>query len=78
MIRTLEAEAAKRGYRQIGLGVGLYADYGPAQRFYNKLAYVVDGFGITSHNQPVAPGATVRVDDDLNIWLTKRLLRCTN
>lgn len=73
LITAFESEAAHRQYRQIGLGVGLYSDYGPAQRLYAKLGYVIDGLGITSHYEIVTPGSTVKVDDDLVIWLSKAL-----
>ena len=73
LIEAFENEAIVRGYREIGLGVGLYADYGPAQRLYSKLGYLMDGQGITAHNEIVSPGSTVRVDDDLVVWLSKKL-----
>jgi GNAT superfamily N-acetyltransferase len=73
LIGFFEERARERGARAIGLGVGLYADYGPAQRLYFKLGYRPDGRGITSANLPVAPMARVRLDDDLVLWLTKDL-----
>jgi GNAT superfamily N-acetyltransferase len=57
-----------------GLGVGLYADYAAAHRMYLKRGYLPDGQGIAYEFKPVAPGTTVRVDDDLNLMMT-RLLR---
>ena len=56
-----------------GIGVGLYADYGPAQRMYVLRGYVPDAHGITYNDQRVPGGATVIADDDLILWLTKRL-----
>lgn len=56
-----------------GIGVGLYGDYGPAQRMYVRRGYMPDGRGITYHNEHVAPGSAVAADDDLVLWLTKRL-----
>jgi GNAT superfamily N-acetyltransferase len=73
MITALEQRARKRGCLQIGLGVGLYADYGAAQRLYAKLGYVPDGHGMTSRLAPAPGGAQVKVDDDLLIWLVKSL-----
>src|ERR1051326_265609 len=73
MIAALEQRARKRGCLQIGLGVGLYADYGAAQRLYGKLGYVPDGHGITAKLAPAPGGAQVKVDDDLLIWLVKSL-----
>jgi GNAT superfamily N-acetyltransferase len=56
-----------------GLGVGLYPDYGAAQRMYVLRGYVPDGLGITFRNHHVAAGEEVRVDDDLVLWFTKAL-----
>jgi GNAT superfamily N-acetyltransferase len=57
----------------VGIGVGLYADYGAAQRMYVRRGYVPDGRGVTYDNVPVVPGASVPVDDDLVLWFTKQL-----
>lgn len=65
MIGTFEQYARQRGRKFIGLGVGLYADYGPAQRLYVKLGYRPDGSGITYADEPVPAGQTVRLDDRL-------------
>ncbi|WP_051248525.1 GNAT family N-acetyltransferase [Inquilinus limosus] len=73
LIRAFEDLARAAGRRQIGLGVGLYADYGPAQRLYAGLGYRPDGRGVTWREQPVEPGAPVPVDDDLVLWLIKPL-----
>lgn len=73
LIASLETSARAEGYTTIGLGVGLYADYGPAQRLYAALGYQPDGRGLTYQNAPVIPGATVRVDDDLILWMVKNL-----
>lgn len=56
-----------------GIGVGLYADYGPAQQLYVRRGYVPDGQGLWYRNRPAAAGDMVRVDDDLILYLTKRL-----
>lgn len=73
LIQHLENMAKKLGYKQIGLGVGLYADYGPAQILYCKLGYVPDGNGITYKASSVVPGKQCPVDDDLILWLSKRI-----
>jgi len=59
--------------RYIGLGVGLYQDYGNAQQMYGKRGYVMDGKGMTYMNNQVQPGQPVMVDDDLLIYLVKEL-----
>ena len=56
-----------------GIGVGLYADYGPAQRMYVKRGYVPDGNGVTYLDSYVVPGESVPVDDDLVLFLIKQL-----
>ncbi len=73
LITALEDEARRRGFTEIGIGYGLYADYGPAQRLYFKLGYVPDGLGATYHYAPVTPGAWFPIDDDLVLWMTKPL-----
>ncbi|MHB1683962.1 MAG: GNAT family N-acetyltransferase [Bacilli bacterium] len=55
----------------VGIGVGLYESYGSAQRIYAKRGYIPDGRGVMYKQQPVVPGATVCVDDDLNLYFTK-------
>lgn len=59
--------------KQIGLGVGLYKDYAPAQNLYLNLGYRLDCQGATTNYQPITPGEMVKVDDDLVIWLIKDL-----
>lgn len=56
-----------------GIGVGLTADYGAAQRLYIKRGYVPDGRGLMWHNRAVAYGAQVTVDDALTLHLVKSL-----
>jgi GNAT superfamily N-acetyltransferase len=57
----------------VGLGVGLYADYGAAHLMYLKRGYLPDGRGIAYEFAPVAPGTMVRVDDDLTLMMTRKL-----
>lgn len=56
-----------------GIGVGLYADYGAAQRMYVRRGYIPDGCGITYGDAYVTPGQSYPVDDDLVLWLVRRL-----
>lgn len=56
-----------------GIGFGLYVDYGVAQRLYFKRGYIPDGHGVHYQDQPVTPGKAYPVDDDLVLFLTKRL-----
>ncbi len=73
LILHLEEVAKKEGYHRLGIGVGLYRDYGPAQILYYNLGYLPDGKGITYKDRPVVPGETYPVDDDLILWLHKLL-----
>ena len=58
----------------IGIGVGMDADYGPAQRMYVVRGYIPDGRGLTSDRRHLQWGETVRVDDDLVLFLARRLV----
>jgi len=68
-----EACVKQKGYKIIGLGVGLYSDYGTAQRMYIKRGYNLDGRGLQKNGKTVEPGFDVFVDDNLNLFLTKEL-----
>ena len=56
-----------------GVGVGMAAGYGPAQRLYLRRGYVPDGCGLTTHERPVVEGERVIVDDDLVLYFTRLL-----
>ncbi len=73
LIKWLENLASQEGYNQIGIGVGLYHDYGPAQQLYFQLGYIPDGNGITYKGHPTVAGQSYPLDDDLILWLTKAL-----
>jgi GNAT superfamily N-acetyltransferase len=73
LIGALEMRVRHRGHKLIGLGVGLYADYGPAQRLYSHLGFEPDGRGITCHNLQADAGLMFKLDDDLLLWLVKSL-----
>jgi GNAT superfamily N-acetyltransferase len=73
LLKIAEQCAQDEGYKQIGLGFGLYADYGIAQRMYIKNGYIPDGLGITYGYERVEPGASIPIDDDAVLWLTKQL-----
>ena len=63
--------AGKSDY--VGIGVGLYPDYGLAQRLYIKRGYIPDGHGATYNNKYVIPGKEYPLDDDLVLWFTKKI-----
>jgi GNAT superfamily N-acetyltransferase len=70
-------DAAERRVKQrttiVGIGVGLYADYGAAQRLYVRRGFIPDGRGVMYRGQPVAPGQSIPVDDELALYFTKQL-----
>lgn len=73
LIGWLEDLAREKGFSEIGIGVGLYADYGSAQRLYARLGYIPDGHGITYQHKPAVAGESYPLDDELILWLTKPL-----
>jgi GNAT superfamily N-acetyltransferase len=73
LLDVAETEANKKS-STVGIGVGLLADYGSAQKLYIKRGYIPDDLGITSHYQLLSWGDTVRVDDDLVLWFRKEYL----
>ena len=54
-----------------GIGVGMYADYGSAQRMYVKRGYVPDGAGLVVDGIAPAPGSTIVLDDAPALMFTK-------
>lgn len=73
LIDHLEKLAQNEQYAQIGIGVGLYRDYGAAQKLYFQLGYKPDGQGITYKGKMGIPGESYPLDDDLILWLVKSL-----
>jgi len=73
LIKACEKMAKGRGAIEIGLGVGLLADYGSAQRLYVSLGFMPDGQGLHYKNIAVKYNENVKADDDLVIYLTRRL-----
>jgi ribosomal protein S18 acetylase RimI-like enzyme len=57
----------------VGIGVGMTADYGPAQILYVRRGYLPDGRGISYDEVFPTYGEPVTVDDSLVLHLTKRL-----
>ncbi|MFK4087107.1 GNAT family N-acetyltransferase [Kribbella sp. NPDC020789] len=57
----------------VGIGVGLYSDYGSAQRMYVRRGYLPDGRGLIYDGRQVPPMETVRNDDSLTLMFTKVL-----
>lgn len=57
----------------VALGVGLHSGYGSAQRLYVKRGYVPDGSGVWYGDKPCEPRGVYCNDDDLNLYLVKKL-----
>jgi len=72
LLKTAEEKASEK-FNVFGIGVGLYKDYGPAQRLYVKQGYIPYGDGITYNHEPVLTGSQVTLDDNLILWLTKKI-----
>ena len=73
LMDNAEERIKEKGYPTVGLGVGLYADYGNAQRLYIKRGYNFDGKGLMYQGVEVKPGSSVFVDDNLNLCMLKKL-----
>ncbi|MEO3944971.1 GNAT family N-acetyltransferase [Gorillibacterium sp. CAU 1737] len=73
LLEELERAAAAWNCARVGLGVGLYGDYGPAQLLYAKRGYHLDGKGMSYKNQRVKAGQEVPIDDELLVYLVKDL-----
>lgn len=71
----MDAAEARAGERSdvVGIGVGLYVDYGTAQRMYVRRGYMPDGRGLMYDWKPVPPGEQVRLDDGATLMFTKSL-----
>ena len=72
LMDAAEACAAERCER-VYLGVGLHSGYGSAQRMYVKRGYIPDGSGVWYLDRVHEPYAPCRNDDDLVLYLIKRL-----
>jgi GNAT superfamily N-acetyltransferase len=75
LMDAAEQLARDRGAATIGITVGLFDEYGPAQRMFALRGYVPDGRGACLGQDPVSKGARVIIGHELIIWLTKDLSR---
>jgi GNAT superfamily N-acetyltransferase len=73
MIDHCEALAKTEGHAQMGIGVGLHAGFGSAQRLYVKRGYVPDGTGVNYDRQPAGNGELRPLDDNLCLMMVKSL-----
>lgn len=73
LMEAIEQLAWMGGRRTVGITVGLFDDYGPAQRLYAKRGYLPDGRGVCQGTVPLQRGQAIRLDHDVILWLTKDL-----
>ena len=57
----------------VGIGFGIYEDYGAAQILYIKRGYIPDGKGLTKNSIPIQYGEKIIIDDSIVFCLTKKL-----
>ena len=72
LMDSAEALVAERS-DVVAIGVGLYADYGTAQRMYVRRGYIPDGRGLLYNLEQIPPGEMVRNDDDAILMFSKSL-----
>lgn len=75
LMDAAEELARDRGVGTLGITVGLFDEYGAAQRMYARRGYVPDGRGACRDKRPLRQGEQVTMDHDLIMWLTKDLGR---
>lgn len=73
LIGACEARARVEGLQEIGIGVGIGAEFGPAQNLYGRLGYVPDGAGVVFDRDPVRCGEVKPVDNRLCLMMIKNL-----
>ena len=73
LVNECEIIARDKGFKELGLGVGLHSGYGNAHKLYAKLGYVADGQGVVYDAQSIMPNDIRPVDDDLCLMMIKRL-----
>jgi GNAT superfamily N-acetyltransferase len=73
LMGAAEDLARSRGIAALGITVGLFDEYGPAQRLYALRGYVPDGRGACRGPRPLRQGTPVTMDHDLIFWLAKTL-----
>lgn len=73
LVEECEARAKSERLEDIGIGVGVGANFGAAQRLYARMGYVPDGAGVVFERQSVSVGEVRAVDDRLCLMLVKAL-----
>jgi GNAT superfamily N-acetyltransferase len=70
MLERAEQEIAQRS-PLAGICVGLFDEYGPAQRLYARRGFVPDGRGVCQGHRPLKHGESLVVEHDILLWLVK-------
>lgn len=73
LINACEKEAMTQGHTEIGIGVGVLSNFGPAQRLYHRMGYIPDGNGAVFERQPIQQGDIRPIDDRICLMLVKQL-----
>ncbi len=73
LVRHCEDQAMQDGHKEIGIGVGIIAEFGNAQRIYAEHGYIPDGSGVVFEREPVKSGEIRPMDDRLCMMLVKQL-----
>lgn len=73
LIKWCEGLARSKNCTQIGISVGLFKDYGPAQILYTRMGYIPDGNGVTYDREGVRPYSSYIIDDNLSLMMVKDL-----
>jgi GNAT superfamily N-acetyltransferase len=75
LLEAVEEHIQSRGFKTIGIAVGITPDFGPAQRLYATRGYVPDGSGLWHNGVLVKKGQTITLNDRTNIMMLKVLER---
>lgn len=73
LMLACEMEAKARSIPDIGVGVGVTANFGSAQRLYHRMGYMPDGNGAVFERIPVQNGDIRPIDDRVCLMLVKQL-----
>lgn len=71
LVEACEDAVRAKGKRGIGLGVGLHAGFGAAQRLYARMDYLPDGAGACYDDLPLRAGEARPLDDFFSLKMIK-------
>jgi len=73
LLAACEDQARQDKCAEIGIGVGVIPQFGPAMRLYIKSGYVPDGAGLTCDRDPITPNEIRSIDEHLCLMMVKGL-----